>query len=96
MAAETETPELTQHGFLFGNKLELTVEWIIGDALRDGSKEAFERAAEQLHGIDRFMLQLGLHIAALRVSNTTRKIRELAENDEMRAAWVAELAALKR
>jgi len=88
-AASAPTRELTSHEFLFGDKLETTVEWIIGDALRDGSKNAFLAASEQLHGIDRFLLSLGLSIAAMRVSHARQPIQELAENETLRLAWIA-------
>lgn len=87
--------ELTSHEFLFGDKLDRTVEWIVGEALRDGSPEAFTKAADQIHGIDRFMLQLGLSIAAMRLSNTERQMRALAEYDDMRQAWIAELESFQ-
>jgi hypothetical protein len=89
MSIASREPELTEHGFFFGTKLEETVEWIIGEALRDGSQQAFQAASEQLHGIDRFLLSLGLSIAAMRVSHTRAPIQRLAEDETMRLAWIA-------
>lgn len=69
--------ELTQHEFVFGSKLTQTVEWILEEAIRLNTPLAFDNAAQQLQGLDRLMLSMGLHIAALRISNTQRKLRAL-------------------
>jgi hypothetical protein len=88
-ATATPAAELTSHEFLFGDNLDLTVEWIVGEALRDGSQAGFAKAAHELHGIDRFLLSLGLSIPAMRISNTQRQMNELADSEELRTAWAA-------
>jgi hypothetical protein len=96
------TAALTSHAdFVFGESLPSTVEWIIGDALRANTEDAWHDAGERLRGIDRLIGSLRhaagtdtfVH-AAIAMVNKMRLCADMEHDPEKRAFWEAMKADL--
>jgi hypothetical protein len=82
------------HGLLFGEgNLEHAVAWLVEDALRDGTPEAFTQAAERIIGIQRFLICLGpdLNTSVMGLNTTIVRMELMAHDEGLRTSILAEL-----
>ncbi len=74
---------------LFGDAVPEVVARIVGQAVKDGSAQSFRDAAQQIRGIQRFIIfmQLGPGFSedtCLRLSNEQTRLERLAMDSDLR------------